>query len=54
MMGDVNNKIIDDVVASFAMDFLIVPNLIIEKVKEEMDIQRKEEKKLVLKNKERL
>lgn len=33
MIREVNNKIVEDVLASFEMDFIYVPNLIVEKVK---------------------
>ena len=36
MIKEVNNKIVEDVLASFEMDYINVPNLIVEKVKEEL------------------
>ena len=53
MIKEVNNKIVKDVLASFEMDFIEVPNLIVEKAKEKLKCQKNEEKKLVLKNKEK-
>lgn len=54
MVREVNNKIVEDVLASFEMDYIDVPNLIVEKVKEKLKCQKSEEKQLILKKKEKL
>ncbi len=53
MIKDGNNNIINDVLASFAIDFISVPDSIVEKVKANLNLMKDEEKKLILKNEEK-
>lgn len=48
MNEEVNRKILENVLASFEMDAIKVPEEVVDKVMEELNI--KNEKKLVLKN----
>ena len=54
MVKEVNNKIVEDVLASFEMDYINVPNLIVEKVKEKLNDQNQNKKRLILEKKEKI
>ena len=50
MIKEVNNKIVEDVLASFEMDYINVPNLIVEKVKEKLNDQNQNKKRFIFKS----
>lgn len=54
MVKEVNNKIVEDVLASFEIDYINVPNLIVEKVKEKLNDQNQNKKRLILEKKEKI
>ena len=54
MVKEVKNKIVEDVLASFEMDYINVPNLIVEKVKEKLNDQNQNKKRLILEKKEKI
>ena len=54
MVKEVNNKIVEDVLASFETDYINVPNLIVEKVKEKLNDQNQNKKRLILEKKEKI